>query len=439
MTKFTAALLLAGLALAMPSTASGFELLKEIRHHSSAELSTLHAAANKGDAKAQLEYGKALVYLHRDAKNGVTEADYQKWFRKASDQGLGEAWYWLGYTTSNQNLLRTAYDHAAELGFAPAFDDVLEQLLFRAGEQADVIRAKHFADLARQKGITFYNAAESFATVDACYAAGTATLSAAERAAIAKNGRTEDSFTPNDNMRFAEAFANGWGVKRDSNRAIAFVCHASDVPAELNGMVADLLKRDTVAVDQNPFLFCDKITSGEHGGECAAFEGDKHSAERERIITKLQSAYTPAQKLALTALRKAAGAYFNSHAGEEQDMSGTLRGALFADEMNAMEQRFIDDLAGFEHGKLLAKDDFSAADKSLNAAYHDIIKNYDRSTGGTVTPDSLRATERLWIAYRDAWVAFGTLRYPATHADDWKAWVTRVRITNLKESFSSDR
>jgi uncharacterized protein YecT (DUF1311 family) len=50
---------------------------------------------------------------------------------------------------------------------------------------------------------------------------------------------------------------------------------------------------------------------------------------------------------------------------------------------------------------------------------------------GTVTPEGIKAAQELWIAYRDAWVAFGKQRYPSVNAEGWKTFLTQQRIGML--------
>lgn len=55
----------------------------------------------------------------------------------------------------------------------------------------------------------------------------------------------------------------------------------------------------------------------------------------------------------------------------------------------------------------------------------------DAVGGSTVTKASVRATQRLWLAYRDAWVRFAALRYPTMSADALKATLTQWRAAEL--------
>ena len=54
---------------------------------------------------------------------------------------------------------------------------------------------------------------------------------------------------------------------------------------------------------------------------------------------------------------------------------------------------------------------------------------------GTIRPEGIRDTERVWIRYRDAWVAFGAKRYPSVPADAWRTWATTERERQLRELY----
>lgn len=426
---------IAVLMISCAAEAGSYQAYKELMPHSATELAAMKAAAETGDARAQLAYGKALQY-QRDHSKGVGEADVHLWLRKAADQGSGEAWYWISYTTTDAALRLAAMQKSADLGFEAAFDDVLEMLLLRAGEKADPAKAKHYADLARRKGFKVYDADETFATVDACAAAGAPDIPAAEREAIEADETVQQNYTPNDNMKFAEAYANGWGVRRDRKKALALVCRSSEVPAELIGMVQHLTGAKSAVTPREPFRFCDHVTSGEHGGFCADAEESAKSEIRSDTFDTITANWTPAQKAAFGKLGQVLKAYIEEHAGSEQDMSGTARNSFYIEEIGRLNDRFSDDIASFEKAKLPKPDNFAAADKALNALYRSILKNTDWDSMGTVTPDGLRKTQRLWLAVRDAWGAFGPLRYKGLTADDWKAWATRQRITELQDAFN---
>jgi hypothetical protein len=60
----------------------------------------------------------------------------------------------------------------------------------------------------------------------------------------------------------------------------------------------------------------------------------------------------------------------------------------------------------------------------------------DLQPWGTVTQEDIRETQRKWLAYRDAWTAFGQRLFPRLPAETWKVWLTRER-TKMLEGFAA--
>lgn len=406
-------------------------------------LQSLKAAAEAGSAEAQLAYAKAL--------NPKPEA--RVWAQKAADQGLGEAWFWLGYTMTGDT--RPYYEKAAEKGYAPAFDYLLDALLFRAAEKADVVKAKRFADIARATNIDLGSRSrEILDTIDRCFDAGASVIPPADKPTKAEAAALSDCTRPTDgpaspqdlvtyrkcilaedpldNNRVAEVYANGWGVKRNPKLAIALVCHASEVPAELFGMVETLWDGRTLDKLDEPFLFCSHVTSGMNQGRCAAESEGLAEAAREKAIAALIAGWPEAHVAKFKALQKAADQFFSTRSGAEVDMSGTARAALALAEEGQLREDFLAAIREFESGKLPASVPLAKADAELNAVYGRIMKTADLEYG-TVTKDTIRETQRVWLPYRDAWAAFGAARYPRVTSDAWKAWATGIRTTQLKE------
>lgn len=235
-------------------------------------------------------------------------------------------------------------------------------------------------------------------------------------------------------------YANGQGVKRNIPLAKRFACEYGGAPAEVEGRLAHL---DDIAAGRNrdPIDLCDDITSGLMMGVCAGREADFAQTGRERRWTALQASWTPPQRAALAALRKAAKDYFDNVASEETDMSGTARGALATEAYETLDVALLADVERFERRERPAKvpADFARDDKTLNSVYRKILaaleiaKKKDDFAYGTVTPDGIRTTQRTWLRYRDAWVAFAAVRYPATPKEVWLAWLSEARTKALVE------
>ncbi len=399
----------------------------------------LRTAAEKGAAVDQLAYAKHLDEVAHKPD------DARIWARKAADQGLADAWLWLGLHTAGDGAVGF-YEKAAEGGANRAFDYLLDDLLFRAGDKADVAKAKHFADLARSRNLSI--GAAELTTIDRCAEAGKPKIPAAdvpseeERKALAAEdcGSQEGvkrvkcllGEEPRDGNALAEVYANGWGVKRSPRLAIALLCHASQVPAELEGMVSILYdSRDDAALDP-PFRFCDHITSGMNQGVCAAQEEGRKAAERSSELERIVAKWTPKQQEAYRSLRKAAVAFFEERSSSEVDQSGTGHSAFTIEEEGTLEDGFLAALRRFEAHDLPRDADLAAADRALNAIYAQRRKGEGLDSFGTIKPDGIRSTQRAWIAYRDAWTRLAEVRYPNAPAAAVTTWCTTERTRQLE-------
>jgi uncharacterized protein YecT (DUF1311 family) len=104
----------------------------------------------------------------------------------------------------------------------------------------------------------------------------------------------------------------------------------------------------------------------------------------------------------------------------------------------AVLDELLADVKAAEQGKPPAGTNaaFAAADKALNDVYRKVMAlpadGEGRVAHTTVTKQDIRATQRSWIAYRDAWAAFAQARYPAVDAAAWKARLTARRTAQLR-------
>lgn len=234
-------------------------------------------------------------------------------------------------------------------------------------------------------------------------------------------------------------YANGYGVKRNVELAKKFACEVQGAPAELDGRLQHL---DAMAREASPqpLDLCDDITSGYMMGFCADRGAQSAKVDRDQRVAALSKGWSDADRAAFARLRAAADSYFDAVVDGEVDMSGTARGALAVGAREELESKLVESLQAFEQGKLPrgGAQELASADKSLNASYAKAMKAAKPIEGesfsnlGTVTPDGIRAAERAWIKYRDAWVAFGAHKYPAVPADAWRTSFTRERDEALK-------
>jgi uncharacterized protein YecT (DUF1311 family) len=216
-------------------------------------------------------------------------------------------------------------------------------------------------------------------------------------------------------------YANGDGVDKNLNLALRFACEAGGAPAETEARTAHLLQlqqapsgktlencsKDARAA-ATPYChgvvdICDDLTSGAMGGVCASLASDIAEQKAAADFGKIIQRWTPGQQAAFARLEQAAQKYFEAHASNEIDLSGTARGAFYVEERDAMKKAFRADIANFEQGKAAAGTPaaYSAADRKLNAVYATTLK---QSFTGTINKDGIRETQRAWLPYRDAFV-----------------------------------
>jgi uncharacterized protein YecT (DUF1311 family) len=234
-------------------------------------------------------------------------------------------------------------------------------------------------------------------------------------------------------------YANGEGVERNIPLAIRFSCEQGWAPAEFGGRVVHLESlRGKPAVSGSKFQFCDDITSGFMQGYCTAFDTEIQDQTRTRDIHLLSLSWPPQQQSLLNALAQAEQAYAHAHGSGEINISGTARAAEQIEEENKLRDEFQAALIFFEKGNLpkAFSDDLVKSDNELNLLYRKAVADAEtRKSGyGAVQPEGIRATERAWLKYRDAWIAFTKMRYPSVSTEAWLTLLTNDRIAVLQDT-----
>ena len=229
-------------------------------------------------------------------------------------------------------------------------------------------------------------------------------------------------------------YANGVGAPRDLDRAIAIACELDAAPAESDGRVNHLAALKAQHWTGHDFSFCDDVTSGYAHGVCAAHDAAVEDAKRGQRLATLTAGWSETDKHAFLALRRAEAAYAETRGADEVDMSGTARGAMSIGERQGQEAEFLDLLQGLEKGAVPAStaQQSDEADARMNAAYQRIQHATDITSWGTVTKDGIRTAQRAWLRYRDAWIAFARVRYPAIGPESLRAALTEKRTAVLE-------
>jgi uncharacterized protein YecT (DUF1311 family) len=182
------------------------------------------------------------------------------------------------------------------------------------------------------------------------------------------------------------------------------------------------------------FNLCDDATSGYTQGFCAALQEKFNRITREERLDEITSRWKPPETEAFHRLQEAASAFFEASARNEVDLSGTGRAAFEIEAEAALNDEFVAALQDFEKGQLprSSSADFIEADGELNSVYSKIQAEPASPEMGTVTGTGIKAAQRAWLSYREAWVKFGQVKYPEVTPDSWRTWLTQSRIKMLK-------
>ncbi len=249
----------------------------------------------------------------------------------------------------------------------------------------------------------------------------------------------------NDHAVLAMLYANGLGVPRNLDLATQYACRAGGAYAEVSGRVEHLqaLKKEPSGT---PYDQCDDATSGLMMGVCANVADGQADKIRNAYFARLRG-QLPAPQIAAFDQLVAATRAFATARRSETDMTGTGRGA-FSVQAEAREKEWLrEHLAAFEKGTFKAPaPTLAAADAELNRIYQAMLaapsgdaNHPTRLPSSTVEKADVRTAQRLWIAYRDAWVRFAKLRYPALPPATLQAMLTDWRVQQFARMWSGAR
>lgn len=405
--------------------------------------------AERGNAAAQMALGKSL-YEDNQREQGA------QWIRLSASQNYPEAVFWLGYAMLGDKPEHYYYEQAAELGYAEAFGYCLDHTLFRAANNADIKKAKYFADLARSynlEGKLFRN----LSTVDACFDAG---LPAQQFHNSFYNGSVchehskytkayaECIFERGNNIDVSELYANGYGVDQNFKTAMAYACHGADVPAELTAMVETLASAQNNGQLDKPFSFCQHVTSSNAAAVCfQQSESEKFQLREEKIKTLIEK-WAPESQHLFEELRAAAHEYFDTRSRNEQDLTGSFR-ALFITEMYYDQlNAFFDTINQLESNTLkISKQSLKDLQQQFDSTLRKLLKQKETETrlGAEIcgqsqigscepyiTKEGIENTQTAWYAFSDTFQKFYASRYPDRSVELITAWLLQQRLSELE-------
>lgn len=250
----------------------------------------------------------------------------------------------------------------------------------------------------------------------------------------------EQALKAGDDAVLMMLYANGYGVTRDTDRAIHHACRLDTAKAEMEARVA-YLASGAAAQDSQPFDLCHHITSGRMGAVCAAIDAGRKDRARYARLERFASSLPPAAGAPFSRLREAADA-FSRESAREVDMSGTASAGFAIRHAARRDDEFLHILFNAAGRKLprASAAQLARLDQELNAQYRKVLalpsmdENHPERIGySTVTRDDLRTSERAWLAYRDAWTAYLTAAGAANALAPVQAELIRQRIAQLRK------
>lgn len=187
-------------------------------------------------------------------------------------------------------------------------------------------------------------------------------------------------------------YANGLGVPRNYAVAKMAACRADAQAPETEARLARLTRMQTGREGPSPKIdICDDAASSHLGARCAAIQGQLADQERAARIDTISARWSESEKAALQQLR--------SHAMDSVQLDEVLGS-----------------LQEFDAGKLpsFTVEEAANAEREMNQL--------------KMAPEK----QRSWLAYRDAWLALGKLRYPSVAPHAWRAYFAKRRIAALR-------
>lgn len=244
-----------------------------------------------------------------------------------------------------------------------------------------------------------------------------------------------EGYEPEQDAReLGEMFANGDGVEQDFGAAIHFLCLGGDMAlVEMYGMLSHVLAMERGAVGE--LDYCDHATS-RHG---AIICTGRRSSEETPVFESRFEALKKKWGTSLDPLRERADAFIQADAFWEAELSrgGTMY--AYAETQATLDRRkkLIELLEQFAEKRAPAASEaeLKEVDAELNKAYRERLAEL-RDPDSPADTDNLRAAQRAWIPYRDAFIAWYVERWRGAASKEVlrreiAAQLTRERITEL--------
>lgn len=379
------------------------------------------------------------------------EVSKQEWLTRA-EQGDAEAIYMLGYKGIGEKAGSYYYEMAARKGYPEAITHMLDELLFRAHENADVQKAKEFSDIARKMKIDS-QIHRNLDVVDICAKAGKPDMMSQGRTYYpdfffqgCENEKTDSEafksclLRTGNNIDMATMYANSVAVKQDLWKALSYACHGCSIPAELESMALKLYKAAEIGKLEEPFSFCDHATGMNSSTACYLIEVGGTERRLYAELDSFATSFDEDEKRLFETLKQKAFDFFDRRASSEQDLSGAMRGIFEAQWELEQRQFFLEAVKMLETQALtLPKKDSVKTQKALDQLYKKLIRTLEKDAENRIAEDMslaiqakhVQMTQEDWTEFQEAFMVFVKKRYPKINQDYFKAWLFEKRIEQL--------
>ena len=231
----------------------------------------------------------------------------------------------------------------------------------------------------------------------------------------------------------ATIYANGRGAPRDVDLAIAYACRIEGAPAEMDARIARLAKLKRDGPGTMPFDVCDDVTSGAMTSACTRRDAERSASVRNAALAAIGNGLDAGKRAAFIKLLGLERSYSRSVGERETDRGGTMGPARVIGAEEAQNETFMTILRATLAGRLPpdAASSFADADRLLAASYDKLMGSTDMADLGSVEKNGIAATQRAWLTYRDAFVAFARTAAPDGAAEAAKTELTIQRTKAL--------
>ena len=249
--------------------------------------------------------------------------------------------------------------------------------------------------------------------------------------------RADEGLEGTNALTLAMIYANGEGVTRNLSLARQFVCQDND---DIAGPTPD----EALDIFDKAIRNGGRFDACENGGnafsrmvnyDCLGLQEQHSVAEISRREQSIEASSSPELKTSFSRLEAAYHAYqvaYSELEGAECE-GGTGCGTISEYSNVAIYQTWISALVAIQMNSppcsSVSPSDLAQLDEELNRQYKEALNNEYMDTSAEDQLKSpaplVRAADRDWLRYRDAWVNYGKLRWPSIPSVQWRAWQTK--------------